>query len=617
MDKPQIKNLLQQRRYVEAKEACVRLCEQWPQDAEAWFLLGAIHGQLGNFPDAERSCRAALRLQPTQSVLHYNLAIALINQQKTEDAIQHLRDAIRFNPEYAEAHADLGNVLQILGRHKEALACYDQAIHYKPEVAATYFNAGNANREIQQWDKAITCYQRAIELQPDFVAAYTELGRLLIRQYRLQDAIVLSGKALARHPDAVEIHFNLGIAYQEHGEADKALACYQRVLGIDPGHEGARANIAGILGFQGKYEEARTLLLPLLHRSNPDLTAVITYGNFAHRFNAEDDAISRIDDALRRDNLSTDTRVKLHFAIAKILDRRNQYEAAFEHYRRGNELKRTNYSMEPFTRVIEALKAVYGKDTIGQLPRSTNQSSQPVFIVGMPRSGTSLVEQILASHPAVFGAGELHAINDLVFELPKIIGSDRPYPFCVTSADQAILDGISRRYLDELDTRSGGGWERVTDKMPNNFVHLGLIDILFPGARVIHCLRDAMDTCLSCYFHNFGGEHAYAYDLENLGTYYRQYQRLMAHWRGVIRIPMLEVRYEDMVKNPEQTSRTLIEFCGLPWDYHCLRFYETQRTVATASYDQVRRPIYDSSVGRWKHYESFLAPLKSALGLPQ
>ena len=172
MDKPQIKNLLQQQRYAEAKEACARLCEQRPQDAEAWFLLGAIHGQLGNFPDAERCCRAALRLQPTQSVLHYNLAIALINQQKTDDAVQHLRDAIRFNPEYAEAYADLGNVLQFLGRHKEALACYDQAIHYKPEVAATYFNAGNANREIQQWDKAIACYQRAIDLQPDFIAAH-------------------------------------------------------------------------------------------------------------------------------------------------------------------------------------------------------------------------------------------------------------------------------------------------------------------------------------------------------------------------------------------------------------------------------------------------------------
>ena len=616
VNKQQVVNLLQQQRFSEAQSACQTLCAKLPQDAEAWFLLGAIQGQLGNYSDAENSCRTALKLQPNQPALHYNLAITLLRQQQADAAIPHLRQAIGLNPGYIEAHLELGNALQLTGEHAESLACYEQAMRLNPNIAAIHFNAGNANRELHQWNEAIACYQRALQLQPDLVPAYVELSKILIRLYRLQETVELLSKALSVLPNAAEIHFNLGLAYQEQGEAERAQACYQRTLDLDSKHEGAQAGMAGVLGLQGKYDEAHTLLRPLISRPQPNTTAVITFGHFAHRLNKEDEAMRILDETLHRGDLPTDAQAKLHFAIAKIYDRRNLYSMAFEHFQKGNEYTNIKYSPKTFAQVIAAFEETFSSNAIGRLPRSTKRSKLPVFIVGMPRSGTSLVEQILASHPGIFGAGELHAINNLVLSLPVTFASDKPYPLCINAADQISLDRVANLYLDELNKRSGGAASRVTDKMPQNFLHLGLIDLLFPGARVIHCMRDPMDTCLSCYFHNFSGEHAYAYNLQSLGTYYRQYEQLMAHWRSTIRIPMLEVRYEDIVTNPEQTTRALVDFCDLPWNDRCLRFYETQRTVATASHDQVRRPVYASSVGRWKHYEPFLAPLKSALGLP-
>lgn len=614
MSKQKVLGLLQQQRHPEARDACIRLCKHHPNDAEAWFLLGAIQGQLGNFSDAEGCCRTALTLQPTHPLLHYNLAIALLNQNRPSAAIPHFKEAIRLNPGYAEAHADLGNALQLQGEVIEALACYEQALRYNSNVAPIHFNAGNAHKKLNNREKAIACYRRALQLQPNLTDAYVELGKLLLSCYRYQDVIALMTKAVAILPNSAELPFILGTAHQEQGETDQALACYQCALDIEPGHEGALSSMAGVLGFQGKYQEARALLLPLITRPHPDVTAVIIFGHFAHRYDSEDDAIRLIDSCLLRNDLSNDTRSKLHFALAKIHDRHNNYDSAFENFRSANEYKDAQYSPMAFTRVINALKETFNHDTIERLPRSTEQSDLPVFVVGMPRSGTSLVEQILASHPMVFGAGELHAINDLVLSLPATLHSDLPYPLCIKSGTQEAFTAVARQYIDDLSDRSGGGMARVTDKMPHNFLHLGLIDLLFPGARIIHCLRDPLDTCLSCYFHNFSGEHAYAYNLDSLGTYYRQYERLMAHWRSVIRIPMLEVRYEDVVSNTEEASRILVDFCGLPWDDRCLRFHESQRTVATASHDQVRRPIYHSSVGRWKHYEAFLEPLKAALG---
>jgi hypothetical protein len=230
----------------------------------------------------------------------------------------------------------------------------------------------------------------------------------------------------------------------------------------------------------------------------------------------------------------------------------------------------------------------------------------------MPRSGTSLAEQILASHPDVFGAGELPVVNRMVDQLATVLDTSIPYPECLKYLDNHTLEQLASEYLEEAQLKSNDE-QFITDKMPSNFMHLGFISLMFPNARIIHCTRDPLDTCLSCYFQNFTGEHPYAYSLTSLGKFYRMYEKLMEHWSKVIPNPIFELSYEKVVVNPEQEIRSMVDFCGLEWDDKCLDFHQTKRTVATASHSQVRQKIYTSSVGKWRSYEKHLDELCSAL----
>ena len=263
-----------------------------------------------------------------------------------------------------------------------------------------------------------------------------------------------------------------------------------------------------------------------------------------------------------------------------------------------------------FDKIIE----FFCEEKLSALPRSDNQSQTPVFIVGMPRSGTTLVEQILDSHSQVFGAGELTLTENTDVALCTRTGQRKNYPLYLSDTTQQMLNDAANRHLEKLKALAPDA-ARVLDKMPHNFRYLGLIELLFPRARVIQCARDPLDTCLSIYSHDFNGMHGYSTDLAWLGQYFLEYQALMDHWIQVLTIPILVVNYEDIVVDQERMTRKLVEFCGLPWEEQCLHFYRNKRSVNTFSYDQVRRPIYNKSVARWRHYEGYLGPLKRALGI--
>jgi tetratricopeptide (TPR) repeat protein len=305
---------------------------------------------------------------------------------------------------------------------------------------------------------------------------------------------------------------------------------------------------------------------------------------------------------------TTNERRSLHFALGKLYDSKKQYRKAFEHYRSGNELKHARYDPVEHVRKIDTIISTYSADMMAAMPRSGIRSERMVFVVGMPRSGTSLVEQVLSSHPDVFGAGELTYINQQTRTLDASAG----YPQCVPKLTQQALTENARNYLERISELSPDAL-RVIDKMPGNFAYLGYIELLFPGARIIHCKRDPLDTCLSNYFQNFSSLLYYAYNLTNLGAFYKNYTRLMEHWQKAITLPMIEVQYEDMIADQEGGSRRIVEFCGLEWDEQCMNFHKADRYVATASYDQVRRPMYKSSVARWKNYEKYIGPLIDAL----
>jgi len=326
-------------------------------------------------------------------------------------------------------------------------------------------------------------------------------------------------------------------------------------------------------------------------------------------------AIALLEPWLTRGDKKVDTQQKmmLHFKLGDLYDAQNNYQQAFEHYLAANQLKARTYNIEAFSTFVDGLISIFTPEFMSSVPRASHKSSRPIFILGMPRSGTTLVEQILACHTDVFGAGELEFIRHITAELLQTDEHGKFSTDCLSDLNVDTCNRFAGTYLEHLKELSAES-RYVTDKMPQNFLGLGIISLLFPEARIIHCRRDPLDTCLSCFFHDFGATHPYAYNLEILGRYYKEYKRIMHHWQEVLGIPMFEVCYEELVADQEGMTRALLEYCDLEWDDKCLRFYDNKRTVSTLSYDQVRKPIYTRSIGRWKHYEPYLKPLIESLG---
>lgn len=513
--KKRARSLLDENRIEEAKALYAAVCEIDPRDAESWFRLGTIHGELGALSEAERCFRKVIALQPGLAIAHYNLGRALEDLDRNEAAITTYLEALRIKPDFADACHNLGNVYFRLGRLDEAL---DQ-------------------------------FRRALRIQPDHIQAVAAEARV----------------------------------YEKRRDYQKAYACLKPLLeaGVDNPH------IALVLASLSRHLDCRGEAIAMMER-----------------------LLARGEPSLPKEEL-----IYLHFALGDLMDEAGEYDRAFSHFRAGNRLRAYHFDPEKHARYVSDLIGVYSEEYLRHAPRAAEDSQGVIFIIGMPRSGTSLVEQILDSHSQVHGCGELRDIGLMVDGLPATLGTAQAYPQCVTALTAEHCNALARQYLDRVGALSGNAaW--ITDKMPQNFFHLGMIAMLFPKARVLHCVRDPLDTCLSCYFQNFHYGHlslTFSADLRNLGAYYRQYQRLMAHWMEVLDIPILDVQYEELVADQERYTREMLEFCSLPWDENCLRFYDSRRVVSTASYDQVRRPMYQKSVGRWKHYEKHLAPLKEAL----
>lgn len=609
-----IKALIQAGQWDEAKRGCVKFCRSSSKNADAWLLMGVIHGHFENFGEAEKCCRRVIALSPGTPVGHFNLGITIQKQRKFSEAAGSFRQAILLNPNYAEAHNELGVALQLSGGEADKVVeSYQRAIALKPGYAEAHYNLATVLRDKVMIVDAETHFREAILLRPGMVKAHDAIGQMYLSVGYIDKAFAAYQEAIVLHPEEPALHFQCAIVLMTMGKNQLALKSLQRVLALSPGNTKVYASMAKALEREGKFEEGYALLHPFLGGDETDVDVALAYAVLAKHLGHQCQAMELLEHVLKR-RMSIEQCKSVHYALGKLYDEAQDYEQAFTHWRSANELGNTEFDLKKNAQLFADLKSVFSVENSSRRPRATNQSALPVFIVGMPRSGTSLVEQILASHPAVYGAGELHDIGNLINMLPASLGSKAFYPHSLDAIKGAQIDGIAENHLKKLANFSTQS-SRVTDKMPHNFRHLGMIDMLFPGARIIHCLRDPVDTCLSIYSMPFSANHAYAADFSQLGAYYRQYQDLMAHWKQVLRIPILEVQYEEIVANQEEMTRKMIEFCGLEWDERCLRFHESERVVMTPSYDQVRRPIYTKSVARWKHYERHLGPLIAALGV--
>ncbi len=512
----------------------------------------------GQAPEAERLSAQLLRGRPEEGLLWKILGVAQMRQQK--DALPALRRAAELLPQDTESRSNLvdelinyGNRLRARGKRGEALAALQEAVTRSP-------------------------------MRPD---AHVSLGRVQLEARRILPAADSFRNAIIRQPDNVAAHLGLATAFRVQGSASEAMASCERALALAPHSPDVLVLLGELRADRGEFAEAQQLFERALEL-NPRFASAYCSIASHRRLTTDDSRWLRGVESLLSSQLALGEEVQLRYALGKYFDEVGDYDSAFDHYRQANELTQRfggRYDANHFSALVSRIM----DRSFDTLRDAFSESDVPVFIIGMPRSGTSLAEQILASHASVSGAGEV-AYWDKAFDLPSPVG-------------------LAEEYLQRIHERAGKA-TRITDKMPANFLYAGLIHAAFPRAKFIHMQRHPLDTCLSIYFQEFFNVSPYANDLNHLAHYYGEYRRLMAHWRRV-GLPLLEVPYEGLVADPELWTRRMLEFIGLPWDPRCLQFHDNARAVITASRWQVRQKINSRSVGRWRNYEKHLGPLLS------
>jgi tetratricopeptide (TPR) repeat protein len=476
------------------------------------------------------------------------------------------------------------------------------------DAAARESRAGDAMAARGQLLAACGHYEEAIRLDPDNAQFYCQLAACEWRLGRVQAGANFE-KAVQLNPEFALAHAALASWYLQHGLVAAADETSRAAMILSPNDNSVMQSRAAVLEVLGELDSAWNLVDRLVKRGFTPMPLVRLYGRMACHRGQQLPALELVEKQLAASNRSALDRARLHFTALELLDSLARYDEAFDHARRGNELARPPYDPKSHERTFDILIDYFTRRRIGSLPRGTDRSEAPVFIVGMPRSGSSLLEQILASHPQIHGGGELDFLSHVWAGTVQMLKA-RPeeYPACLDRLTVDQADGMAQIYLQPLIAMNPTAL-RITDKLPLNFLHLGLIALLLPGARIIDCRREPRDTCLSCYLAMFESGNEFKFDLKNTAHFFGQYRRLMRHWKESLDLPILEVSYEDLVMDAENQTRRMLEFLGLPWNESCMRFYESNRPVTTSSVQQVRKPMYQSSIGRWRHYERHLGDL--------
>ncbi|MFQ5508135.1 MAG: sulfotransferase [Leptospirillia bacterium] len=569
----------------------------------------------GDLAGAARLYGKVLVQQPNHDRCLYLMGTLQVQSGRPDRALPLLTRAAQRNPQAAEVQDRLGSALRGLGDMAGAEAAHRRAVALEPRNGTFHNNLGVVLQELGRAADAAECFQAAVRLLPDFVSAHSNLGAAL-KEMRVTDKAVEHFKrAMELDPAQLGALINLSLMLQEKGDLETAGGYLRKALAAAPHEPDVVATMASYQERMGNHEAGWELVLPLIEAGTEHPKVVAAFGALARRLKREAEAISLIDRVVSRPGLPQSARIRLDFVAGNLYDRMGEYDKAFARYAEGNRLAGRVRSFDPSAdnAYTDRIITQFSRERMAALPRATGEGDFLVFILGMPRSGTTLVEQILSSHPGVFGGDERPEMPQLVEGLPHMLGVKAPYPDCIEHLNADVLAQVSRMYRTSLRALSPDAL-RITDKLPHNFLYLGMIALACPEARVVHCTRDPLDTCLSIYFQLFASPHPYSYDLAHLGVHYRNYRRLMRHWVEELGLPVHEVCYETMVADQEAESRKLVDYAGLDWDDACLSFHDSERYAKTASYDQVRQPIYTRSVERWRHYESHLGPLFDALG---
>jgi tetratricopeptide (TPR) repeat protein len=593
-----------------------------PDFAEAHHNRGNALRNLAHHEQALASYDRAIALRPSLWAAHDSRGSALLDLGRPGEALASFDTAIMLQPHNAELHNGRGCALRDLSRHAEALESFDAATGLQPDFAAAVSNRGNVLADLGRIDQALACFDRAIELTADYpqargtalrdngpeeasasdrlvtarrldhAAAYHNRGTALATIGRFTEALANFETAIALRPDFVEAYNSKGLALRDLGHPEGALSSFEKAIALKPDFAAAFCNRGDALVDLRRHEEALTNFQQAI-TLQPDHATLYDRRRYALRKLAPE--------------------IKALFSLGKFRARRNEHEAAFAQWRAAHALlgRHEPFSREDHLTFVAASIAVLDRARLTEGARARNTDPAPVFVVGMPRSGTTLIEQILAAHAHVHGASERRALADTFARLGGLYQSATAVQ-AIARLDADQFDTAAAAYLSELHALAPDK-ARIVDKMPGNYQYLGLVGLMLPGARIIHCERDPRDIGLSIYAQLFQGAHNYAHDLADLGWTIAQQQRLMAHWKAALPNPILTVRLDDWIGDFDGTLARVLDHLELPPDPNCARFYESDRWVPTASRDQVRQPINAKGIGRWRPYAKELAPMIAEL----
>lgn len=609
-----------------------------PGYAKAFNGLGRARYTLGQLEEAVESYETAIRLNPDYGVAHNNLGIAfkcmgqpekaitcydgairlkhgfaeahnnrgnaLLELERFQEAEKDFREATRIRPEYAVAYNNLGVTLKKLDQIQPALEAFETAIRISPDYPEFHCNRGHSLVKLDHPRQAIDAYDRAIQLNPDYAEAYNHLGVAFQKLGRLEDALSALDTSLRLSPLYPEAFNNRGIVLKELERFEEALACYDKALSIKPDVGDALVNKGIAYEALGKFGKAEQCYLKAL-QMKPDFFEVYRNLSKVKTFCPGDPDIERMLTFIRENSVSEKERVHLSFALGKAFTDTGDYATAFRHYKEGNRLRKIElgYRIDADKKLFTRIRSIFQRPVC--LPEATlsRPRSRPIFILGMPRSGTTLVEQILASHSAVHAGGELRLLSDTLKQTPGAFTDLTGEPY--RTIRQQYLDG-----LKEL----GASPTWITDKMPLNFRWIGFIVAALPEARIIHLNRQAPAVCWSIFKHCFSSNgNGYAYDLKDVAGFYHLYKNLMAFWHEKFPGKIYDLNYEALTENQEGETRKLLDYIGLDWEDGCLDFHKTRRLVRTASSLQVKQKMYQGSSEKWRNFEPFLAPMLDRL----
>ena len=591
-------NLYNQSKFNETLDFAKMELENFPKSVILFNIIGSVYASLGDLDEAIKSYKNALSINRNAIEVLNNMGLALKEKGKLNQAIDIYKKVLEINPHFCEAYSNMGIALKESGRLDDAIDAYNKALLINPQFPKAYNNLGLALKESGRLDDAIIAYNKALSIDPQLTEAYNNLGLALKEDGMLKDAIDAYNKALLINPNLYHVYNNLGVALKEDGKLDDALSAYNKALSINPRHAKTHNNIGNYFRDIGRIESAINSYKKAIS-INPLFAEAHRHLSKSKNYNVGDPHFLQVKGLYKKTNINEGARCNLNFTLAKMYEDIGEFKKAFEHLSYGNRSRRHSlgYSIDQDKQLFSQVKKAQKSLLINSLEINKNNIVLvPIFIVGMPRSGTTIVEQIISVHSKVTGAGELNYI-------PRYGGALATNP---SNINKKSISKFRDQYLKKLSEHSNGN-KIVTDKLPHNFLFIPLIRAAFPEAKIIHVQRNAAATCWSNYKNYFVAKsHGYSYSIDDLVIYYNLYKDLMTLWQDEYSKLIYTVDYEKLVTNQNKETRTLIDYLELDWQSECLSPQNNKRAIRTASQQQIRQKIYQGSSEAWRKFEPFL-----------